>query len=61
MLSNPSQQRGCQISPDEANSSNESAPRDKTFDVLEKSVTWTLKAVPRQRVLESLDLWQHME
>lgn len=48
MLSNPSQQRGCQISLDEANSRNESAPRDKTFDALEKSVTWTLKAVPRQ-------------
>lgn len=55
MLSNSSQQTGCQISLDKANSRNESAPRDKTFEVLERGITWTLKAVPRQSVLESLE------
>lgn len=55
MLSNSSQQTGCLISLDDANCRNKFAPKDKTFEALEESITWTLKAIPSQSVLESLE------
>lgn len=55
ILSNSSQQTRCLISLDEANSRNEFAPKDKTFEALERSITLALKAIPRQSVFESLE------
>lgn len=47
MLINLSHQTGCWITQSEANSRNESVPWGKTFEALERSITWTLKAIPR--------------
>lgn len=55
MTINPIHQTGCQISLDEANSRKEAILKGKdNFEVFERSITWTLKAILRQGALKSL-------